>query len=220
MWRDGRLVISPDYDTTDSHILAAGSATRLDSQSALLHSGPPLSPRAVGARLGRILLDSCKVENQVKELEEGGEEAAQFSVRREAQLPGGLSYLYLSTTADSPGSPATLSSSGEGGECRVWCGPGGGITALQAVQPGYLPNENLARLAGTNLATFPGIHHSQDIIAFLQQPRFLAVFHDRYRKFSTRIHKIDRLATNDISGSGCCDARYGVRCWAGRTAQV
>ena len=63
------------------------------------------------------------------------------------------------------------------------------IFHLQVVYHGYLPTDNLARLCGLHTSTLPGLQEAEDIIMFLQQPKFSVVFHEGFQELRDTIRK-------------------------------
>ena len=63
---------------------------------------------------------------------------------------------------------------------KLYANSGDKICCLHILHHGYLPTQNLVRLANIHIATLPGIHESENLFAFFRQPKFLAVYHQDF----------------------------------------
>ena len=143
VYLQGGLVVDTEGGTNDPHVWAGGSATRLGRVALAAAGGrePLLSPDQVGRRLARAVMG-------VEEEEE--EEASSFPIHREAQLPGGLTYLYL---ASGEATHARLSTSNEEtGEFRLTFDKRERVSCMHCLARGHIPSSHLASLRGeTNI---------------------------------------------------------------------
>ena len=139
VYLQGGLVVNSEGRTNDSNVWAGGSATRL-GRVALAGAGgrePLLSPAQVGKRLARAVMGVD---------EEEGEEAERFPIHREAQLPGGLTYLYL---ASGETTHSRLSTSNEDtGEFRLTFDKRERVSCVHCLARGHIPSSHLASLRG------------------------------------------------------------------------
>ena len=104
------------------------------------------------------------------------------------QLPGGLSYLHLSN-GEEPNTLKCIRTSVEAGAVGLYINPSEKISCLEVLYHGYIPAENLARLSNLHLSTLPGLEEAEDILQFLQQPRFIAVFHEAFQELREQIRR-------------------------------
>ena len=135
-------MVDTEGGTNDPHVWAGGSATRL-GRVALAGAGgrePLLSPAQVGRRLARAVMGNE---------EEEEEEAASFPIHREAQLPGGLTYLYL---ASGEATHSRLSTSNEDtGEFRLTFDKRERVSCVHCLARGHIPSSHLASLRGETI---------------------------------------------------------------------
>ena len=177
VWLDGRLVVNNQLQTNDKNILAAGTGTRLDKISASIQpSNQCSSPYQIGEQLAATLFENIEGSNSgTPSVENQG----YFAVHRECQLPGGFTYLFLSDQILADHRQKYLTTSGKHGEFRLYFDQNEKISGIHCLFHGYLPTENLVQLRGVHRSTFPGLEESEDLFLFFQQPKVLAVFHDR-----------------------------------------
>ena len=122
------------------------------------------------------------------EEETGSCKSVKFRHHVQFQLPGGLSYLHLSNGEDI-NSLRCIRTSVEAGEVGLYINPGEKISRLEVLYHGYIPAENLARLSNLHLATLPGLEEAEDILQFLQQPKFISVFHEGFQELREEIRR-------------------------------
>ena len=177
VWMDDHLVVNDNFETNDKNILAAGTGTKLDKISASHCSErDKLSPYLIGEHLAKALFEMF--DNSENAAEEGREKGF-FSIHRECHLPGGYTYLYLQRNESDLDKLKRFKTSSKDGEFRLYVDQHDKISGLHCLFYGYLPTENLVQLCGIHLSTFPWLDEANDLFMFFQQPRVLAVFHDR-----------------------------------------
>ena len=102
-----------------------------------------------------------------------------FPVHRECNLPGGFTYLFLADHNVEAPQGKCFTTSSKHGEFRLYLDHNEKISGIHCLFHGYLATENLVQLHGVHQLTFPGLEASEDLFIFFQQPKVLAVFHDR-----------------------------------------
>ena len=75
------------------------------------------------------------------------------------------------------------------GEVCLYVNPSEKISCLEVLYHGYIPAENLARLSNLHLTTLPGLEEAEDILQFLQQPKFISVFHEGFQELREQIRR-------------------------------
>ena len=88
------------------------------------------------------------------------------------------------------------------GEFKLFINSSDKICGVHLLHHGYLATDNLARLAGLHVSTFPGLDTAEDLAAFFQQPKFQAVFHEDF-------HNLRRQIRAAVLGRQV-DSRYGL----------
>ena len=73
------------------------------------------------------------------------------------------------------------------GEFKLFINSSDKICGVHLLHHGYLATDNLARLAGLHVSTFPGLDTAEDLAAFFQQPKFQAVFHEDFHNLRRQI---------------------------------
>ena len=109
-----------------------------------------------------------------------------FIHHTERSLPGGFTYLHLSNVEDLSAEKC-LKTTSQDTEFRLYINESERISGVQVLHHGYLPSECLSRLAGLHISTFSGLSSAEDLLTFLQQPKFLAVFHEGFHKLRRQI---------------------------------
>ena len=191
---DDFLVVNSRMETNDPNILSGGSGTRLDRISGLRLRGRTRArnPHEEGMLLAKILFNQLvSVSDKAPVSEDDNSfKSVKFSHHVELQLPGCLCYLSLSNGADLTNSQQKhIRSSSEAGDVILYIDEADKISGLEVLYHGYLPSENLARLNNLHVATLPGLEQAEDIVQFLQQPKFSPVFHEGFQELRDNIRK-------------------------------
>ena len=181
VYLQGGLVTNSRYRTSDRRLRAGGSGTRL-GRMALARAGgkePQLAPAQVGRLLAQSVLEEQEHEDEEdKEEEEENEEDDGFPVHREAQLPGGLTYLHLST--GHPTQTRLTTSCPESGEFRLAFDSRERVCAVHCLARGCLASSHLTALHGCHRSLLTGLDQGiEDLFTYFQQPHVLALLHDR-----------------------------------------
>ena len=182
------VVVNSRQETNDPNILSSGSGTRLDRISGL-RGRTRRNPQEEGMFLARMLFNQLVSTTTALAEDDSSCRSVKFPSHVELQLPGGLCYLSLTNHGDVLSSEKCLRSSSEAGEVALYINHEDKITGLEALYHGYLPTENLARINNLHVSTLPGLKQADDIIQFLQQPKFSPVFHEGFQELRERIRK-------------------------------
>ena len=178
-----RVLIDNNYATNDPDILAAGSGTKLDRISEINKAEYETNQTNHGQNVANRMIE--KILNMgddgsiAKTLET-------FIHHTERSLPGGFTYLHLSNVEDLSAEKC-LKTTSQDTEFRLYINESERISGVQVLHHGYLPSECLSRLAGLHISTFSGLSSAEDLLTFLQQPKFLAVFHEGFHKLRRQI---------------------------------
>ena len=120
--------------------------------------------------------------------ENNSSKSVKFRHHIQFQLPGGLSYLHLSNGEDL-NTLKCIRTSVEAGEVGLYVNSSEKISCLEVLYHGYIPAQNLARLSNLHLTTLPGLEEAEDILQFLQQPKFISVFHEGFQELREQIRR-------------------------------
>jgi hypothetical protein len=197
VYLQGALVTDRGGRTSDARVVAGGGATRLGRLALAEAQGtePLRAPEQVGRQLARTVLEQGENEGEQQghEDEENDDDDAEedgeiFPVHLEAELPGGLTYLFLGTGATTQAKLST--SSADTGEFRLGFDRRDRVSSLHCLARGYLPSQHLARLRGCPRSLLPGLADSPpDLIAYFQQPPVLAIFHDGFPRLRREVRR-------------------------------
>ena len=184
---EDNLVVNSRLETNDPNILSAGGGTRMDKISGLRQETWERNPHEEGTFLAKMLFRQL-VSAGVPQYEDETRNSVKFRQHIQFQLPGGLSYLHLSNGED-VNTLRAIRTSVEAGEAALYVNPSEKISSLEVLYHGYIPADNLARLSNLHLSTLPGLEEAEDILQFLQQPRFIAVYHEAFQELREQIRR-------------------------------
>ena len=146
--------------------------------------------------------------------EEEEEEASSFPIHREAQLPGGLTYLYL---ASGEATHSRLSTSNEEtGEFRLTFDKRERVSCVHCLARGHIPSSHLASLRGeannTNITTKIYHRHSSSAAGTFGQQSFRPV---QLLPTAATARSLPRLLLQAAEGGRCYSGLViyeGFRC--------
>ena len=194
---DERVLIDNRYATNDPDILAAGSGTKLDRISEINKAEYETNQVCHGRNVATRLIE--KILNIEKDNDSSGSMVLEtFKHHTERTLPGGFTYLHLSNLEDLSRENCIKTTSKDT-EFTLYINDSERISGVQLLHHGYLPSECLSRLAGLHISTFPGLSSAEDLLTFLQQPKFLAVFHEGFHALRRQIRA--KLLGREDSGA-------------------
>ena len=181
---DNEVLINTFYETNDPDIFAAGSGTKLDRISEIHQSECDTNPAAQGYNVAKRMLDQILIHGDSET--ECTKILSVFLHHTERRLPGGFTYLHLSNVKNLSSEKCVKTTSQET-EFKLYINESDKISGLQLLHHGYLPTDNLSRLAGLHISTLPGLNNAEDLLTFFQQPKFLAVFHEGFQDLRRQI---------------------------------